>query len=107
MEITREKITNRRTEINAIDSEILELLNRRAEIALWLGAMKSRDDGALCDETREREVLDRLANENAGPLEARGVRSIFQRIIDEMLHLQQAVYQKQTKTSSNGSAGMI
>ena len=89
-----DKVKNRRDQINAIDSEILELLNRRAEIALWLGAMKSETDSALCDESREREVLDRICRENGGPLDEQGVRNIFQRVIDESLYLQQKAFQK-------------
>ena len=88
------KVESKRKEINAIDSEILELLNRRAEVALWVGAMKAEKDASLCDLGREREVLDRLCRENSGPLDEQGVRGIFQRIIDESLYLQQKEYQK-------------
>ena len=88
------KVESKRKEINAIDSEILELLNRRAEVALWVGAMKAGRDASLCDLGREREVLDRLCRENSGPLDEQGVRGIFQRIIDESLYLQQKEYQK-------------
>src|SRR4051812_6100020 len=91
---TGEKVRSRRDEINAIDNEILELLNRWAAIALSVGAVKSRDDAALCDHGREREVLARLVEKNEGPLDEQGVRHIFQRIIDESLHLQQRAYQK-------------
>src|SRR4051794_27079369 len=91
---TGEKVKSRRDEINAIDSELLELLNRRTEIALWVGAMKSDVDAPLCDHGREREVLERLVQENTGPLDEQAVRHIFQRIIDESLHLQQRSFQK-------------
>jgi chorismate mutase / prephenate dehydratase len=93
-------VQTRRSEINAIDSELLELLNRRAEIALWLGAIKSMDDIALCDHNREREVLERLALENRGPLDDQSIRNIFQRIIDESLYLQQITYQKKSKSTA-------
>src|SRR4051812_33140996 len=98
---TGEKVKSRRDEINAIDIEILELLNRRAEIALSVGAMKSSTDGALCDHGREREVLDRLAEKNEGPLDEQGVRHIFQRIIDESLHLQQKAFQKAARSEKS------
>jgi chorismate mutase/prephenate dehydratase len=100
MNNTAEKVRTRRDEINAIDSEILDLLNRRAEIALWVGAMKSSNEASLCDETRERDVLERLCNENAGPLDEQGVRNIFQRVIDESLYLQQKAYQKKAKQTA-------
>jgi chorismate mutase/prephenate dehydratase len=95
-----DNVSSRRNEINAIDSELLELLNRRAEIALWLGAIKTFDDIALCDHNREREVLERLALENRGPLDDESIRNIFQRIIDESLYLQQITYQKKAKANT-------
>lgn len=92
--MSEEKIENPRAEIDAIDGEILRLLNRRAEIALRVGAAKTKVDASLCDPQRESEVLGRLANENAGPFDAQAVENIFQRIIDESLHLQQKTYRK-------------
>lgn len=84
-----EGIDNPRAEINAIDAELLRLLNKRAEIALKVGEVKRRDDISLCDPNREREVLTRLCEQNPGPLDEQNVTNIFQRIIDECLHVQQ------------------
>src|SRR5262249_8137317 len=67
--------------------------------ALWLGAIKTMDDAALCDHSRERQVLERLASENRGPLDDQSIRNIFQRIIDESLYLQQITYQKESKST--------
>ncbi len=83
---------NPRAEIDAIDDELLRLLNRRAAIALQVGKVKRRDDTSLCDHHREREVLDRLCLQNSGPLDEQNVTSIFQRIIDESLHIQQRAF---------------
>jgi prephenate dehydratase/chorismate mutase len=85
-------INNPRAEIDAIDTEILELLNKRAAIALRVGAAKTVVDTSLCDPKRENEVLDRLTKENPGPFDAQSIENIFQRIIDESLHLQQKTY---------------
>jgi len=92
--MSEEKINNPRAEIDAIDVEILRLLNRRAAIALRVGAAKSSIDAALCDPQRESEVLERLAKENPGPFDARAIENIFQRIIDESLNLQQNTYRQ-------------
>ncbi|MEP6636495.1 MAG: prephenate dehydratase [Acidobacteriota bacterium] len=86
------KIDSPRSEIDAIDAEVLRLLNRRATIALQVGALKKRDDASLCDSEREREVLTRLGKESAGPLDEQSVTHIFQRIIDECLHVQQRAF---------------
>ena len=52
------KINSPRAEIDAIDSEILRLLNKRAAIALRVGAAKKDVDTSLCDPKRETEVLE-------------------------------------------------
>jgi prephenate dehydratase/chorismate mutase len=89
-----EIINNPRAEIDAIDLEILNLLNRRAAIALKVGAAKTVVDTALCDPKRESEVLARLTGVNEGPFDAQSIENIFQRIIDESLHLQQKTYRR-------------
>lgn len=93
-------IQNPRTEIDAIDGEILRLLNRRAEIALRVGAAKTKAEASLCDPGRENEVIERLTKENPGPFDRRGIANIFQRIIDESLHLQQSTYHRPAKDHS-------
>jgi prephenate dehydratase/chorismate mutase len=87
-----ERIDNPRAEIDSIDDELLRLLNKRAAIALKVGAVKKRDNTALCDHNREREVLTRLIEQNPGPLDEQSVTSIFQRVIDECLHVQQRAF---------------
>jgi len=101
-----EKLKARRHEINAIDNEILSLISRRAEIALWVGEVKSSVDASLCDNDRESEVLERLVGENTGPLEDQGVRNIFQRIIDESLHLQVKAFRQRNQKSPNAAADL-
>ena len=101
-----EKLKTRRHEINAIDNEILSLISRRAEIALWVGEVKSSVDASLCDNDRESEVLERLVGENTGPLEDQGVRNIFQRIIDESLHLQVKAFRQRSQKSPNAAADL-
>jgi len=87
-------LDNPRAEIDAIDGEMLQLLNRRAEIALQVGAAKTSVETSLCDPNREREVLTRLCKENSGPFDAHSIANIFQRIVDESLYLQQKRYHK-------------
>jgi prephenate dehydratase/chorismate mutase len=90
------RIDNPRAEIDAIDGELLRLLNRRAEIALRVGAAKTSVETSLCDSGREAEVLARLCLENPGPFDDTSVANIFERIIDESLHLQQRTYQRRS-----------
>ncbi len=92
-------INNPRAEIDAIDGELLRLLNKRAEIALRVGAAKTSVETPLCDSRREKEVLSRLRMKNAGPFDEHSIDNIFQRIIDESLLLQQKTYKKPFENS--------
>lgn len=87
-------IENPRVEIDRIDSEILRLLNCRAEIALRVGAVKAGNDASLVDPLRESQVLARLTADNPGPFDPTSIENIFQRIIDESLTLQQSKYHR-------------
>jgi len=97
-------INNPRAEIDAIDTEILNLLNKRAAIALRVGAAKQSVDTSLCDPKRESEVLERLTKENPGPFDGQSIENIFQRIIDESLHLQQKTYRAPVDAAEETSA---
>lgn len=88
-------IENPRAEIDSIDGKILKLLNRRADIALRVGAVKAGKDASLVDPLRESQVLERLTRENPGPFDSTSIENIFQRIIDESLALQQSRYHRQ------------
>lgn len=91
-------IQNPRAEIDAIDTEILKLLNRRADIALRVGAVKAEKDASLVDPLRESQVLERLTSENPGPFDSTSIENIFQRIIDESLALQQSKYHRRRES---------
>lgn len=78
-----------RTEIDAIDSELLRLLNARARLAIKVGESKRSEGRSLCDRRREREVVERVCRDSTGPLDARAVGSIFRRIIRESRRVQE------------------
>src|SRR2546427_5375149 len=92
-----------RAEINALDIELLRLLNQRARLALNVGESK-RDAGVhLCDHTREREVIERMCEANEGPLDDRAVVELFRAIIHESRRIQtRAADQSGDKQSEAG-----
>ncbi|HSE26224.1 MAG TPA: chorismate mutase [Pyrinomonadaceae bacterium] len=77
-----------RNEIDEIDAELLRLLNMRARLALKVGALKKQAQLPLCDPVRERSVLLRLSELNAGPLDDRAINKVFRRIIRESRRLE-------------------
>lgn len=77
-----------RMRINALDGELLRLLNERARIALKVGESKKEAGAALCDHTREREVIERMCEANEGPLDDRAIVELYRAIIHESRRIQ-------------------
>lgn len=83
------ELEERRHEIDAIDSEILTLLNRRAAIAKEIGILKTRAGLPLVDWLRESEIIQRLMQQNdETDLEDAAVGRIYERILTESRLLQ-------------------
>jgi len=76
-----------RDEIDALDAELLGLLNRRAELALEVGRRKVGAGLPLRDPKRERRILERAARENGGPLGRAAVERLFRAILAESRRL--------------------
>ena len=70
-----------RAEIDAVDASLVELLNRRAQLAQTIGSLKGRDDRPFFTPEREREVFERLRMLNEGPLLPEHLRSIYREIV--------------------------
>jgi chorismate mutase len=77
-----------RRQIDALDEEIVRLLNERARCALELGRRKEELGVPIYQPAREREVLEHVMAANGGPLDAKAIRRLFERIIDEARRLE-------------------
>lgn len=87
-----------REEIDLLDSELLRLLNRRAEVARRIGAVKVAADLPAYDGRRERQVLSRIRVQNPGPFPSESLARIFRRIIVETRKIgKQAMQQELAK----------
>ncbi len=77
-----------REEIDRIDRAILDLLNKRAEIAREVGELKKEHGLRIYVPEREAEILDRLARINKGPFPSKAVKTIFREIISASISLE-------------------
>jgi chorismate mutase/prephenate dehydratase len=77
-----------RSRINALDGELLGLLNERARIALKVGESKKEAGASLCDHKREHEVIERMCEANEGPLDDRAIVELYRAIIHESRRIQ-------------------
>jgi len=80
-----------RDEIDGIDAQILDLLNRRARCAQKVGEIKARhgDAGFIYRPEREAQVLRRIQDLNAGPLSNEAVTWLFREVMSACLSLEQ------------------
>jgi len=74
-------ISDLRQKIDAIDGEMLDLLSRRARLAQEVGHTKVKSATNFFAPERERQIFERLLNENEGPLPPDAIRAIFREII--------------------------
>jgi len=70
-----------RERIDAIDRELLALLNRRAQVALEVGQLKKLEGSVVFRPEREAQVIAGLKAVNPGPLAADGVAPIWREIM--------------------------
>ena len=80
-----------RAEIDEIDRELLQLLNRRARLAMKVGALKRTAGLPCCDPEREHVVLTTLQKANTGPLDQSAVAKVFRRIIVESRRVEERI----------------
>ncbi|MFN3505810.1 MAG: prephenate dehydratase domain-containing protein, partial [Caldimicrobium sp.] len=72
------------------DSNILELLNKRAEIALKIGQIKTAKKIPFYDPVREKKIINNLLEKNKGPFPAETIKILFREILSATLALQEA-----------------
>ena len=78
-----------RVKIDDIDHKILDLLNKRAEIALDVGKAKQTKNLSIHSPEREKEILNRLKKTNPGPFPTDALKLIYEEILSASLSLQQ------------------
>ncbi len=86
---TAKEMAQHRKRIDAIDQQIISLLNERAKIALEIGRIRQRENiPPSSAKGREEEVLRNAMKQSEAPLSPEAARRIYERIIAEMVELQ-------------------
>lgn len=86
------KLEKYRTNIDAIDDQILDLLNRRTREVCAVGRLKEKHEerkGSFYRPDREASILRRLIESNEGPISKDALSAIFREIISQSLSLEQ------------------
>jgi chorismate mutase len=77
------EIADWRKKIDAIDRELVRLLNERARCVAGIGEIKHANGLPIQDANREREVFSNVLSSNEGPLNDEELQRVFQRIVEE------------------------
>jgi len=81
-----------RKRIDALDAQLVELMNDRARCAVEIGRLK-RDNGTtdVYAPEREREVLERVVAANKGPLAEAAIVAVWKELMSASLALEKAL----------------
>jgi shikimate dehydrogenase len=87
--IPDEKILALRQSIDAVDDDILQLINQRLAIARKIGQIKAEKGVQVVDPGRESSLIERLNASNKGPLGKENLYHIFREIITVSREIQE------------------
>lgn len=82
------RLSEIRQAIDAIDQQLLTILNHRAGLSLEVGQLKRDQQDMIFKPFREKEVMARLVNANPGPLPEDHLRTIYREILSSSRRLQ-------------------
>eukprot|EP01029_Cantina_marsupialis_P015355 TRINITY_DN33693_c0_g2_i3.p1 TRINITY_DN33693_c0_g2~~TRINITY_DN33693_c0_g2_i3.p1 ORF type:complete len:356 (-),score=78.15 TRINITY_DN33693_c0_g2_i3:185-1252(-) len=66
-----------RDQLDSIDNELLELINKRMELVHQVGVVKAQSGGAIYRPEREKAIIDRLNSMNKGKLNRKAIEALF------------------------------
>lgn len=86
--MAHDQIETMRKQIDEINLQILELINKRATLVQELGKEKEKQGSNRFDPERERQMLNLLVENNKGPFNDNAIRHLFKQIFQVSLDLQ-------------------
>jgi len=85
---TQNRIEDLRSRIDEVDRELIRILNERARIVQEIVAIKAEAGKPLFDPRREEEILQKVAEQNQGPIYDTSMREIFELILHRIRDLE-------------------
>ncbi|MCA1687914.1 MAG: chorismate mutase [Actinobacteria bacterium] len=93
---SQEKVRELRERVNQVDRELIRALNERARIVQEIMALKAEVGAPVYDPRREEEILQRVVEQNTGPIYDSSMRDIFELILHRIrdLEIQRGEFQR-------------
>ncbi len=83
------EIEKLRDGIDAVDEEILKLLNKRATIVLEIARIKRNNKAKFYSPERERQIIERLTSLNKGPFPNNALKALYRELLSASLSLEE------------------
>lgn len=80
-----------RNEIDRIDKELVNLINKRAECAMEVGKRKEKNSESIFAPEREVQVISKVLAQNSGPLADKTIGAIYREIISACRALEKPI----------------
>jgi chorismate mutase len=77
----QERVRELRERVDEVDRELIRALNERARIVQEIMALKAEVGAPVYDPKREEEILQRVVEQNTGPIYDSSMRDIFELIL--------------------------
>jgi chorismate mutase len=92
----QERVRELRDRVNEVDRELIRALNERARIVQEIMALKAEAGAPVYDPKREEEILQRVVEQNMGPIYDSSMRDIFELILHRIrdLEIQRGEFQR-------------
>jgi len=93
-----------REQLDELNLDILDLINKRAAIVQQIGEIKGKQSTRRFDPVRERDMFNHIINHNDGPFKNATVEHIFKEIFKASLEIQEDDHQKELLVSRKRKA---
>lgn len=87
--MSNKELESYRVMVDEVNLELLNLINKRAELIQEIGNLKTRQGLPRFDPIREREMINKIIEHNVGPFDDNTIRYLFKQIFKASLDLQQ------------------
>ncbi len=85
------QLQKRREQLDELDRALVRALNQRARLVQELATIKRQAGEQLYDPKREEEILQRVAEENPGPIYDSTMREIFEMIMHRIRDIESEI----------------
>ena len=93
---TQAKVRELRERVDEVDSQLIRALSERAQIVQDLTRIKAEAGVPIFDPKREEEILQKVVEQNPGPIYDSSMREIFELILHRIrdLEIQRGEFQR-------------